>query len=189
MNKTLLLNLVAGVALLTFCLMADARENKPMTAQHKLDNAYFAMGCFWKTQYVFSKIPGVVATKAGYTGGKTENPSYERVCTHGTGHAEAVKVVYDPSKVSYKQLLDAFWSHHDPTTRDRQGFDIGNQYRSAIFFENADQQHLAQASKADQDSTKRFRNPIVTEILPAGHFYDAENYHQDYFVKHGAVCN
>ncbi len=154
-----------------------------------VENAYFAAGCFWKVQYIFSKVPGVIATKAGYTGGKTENPNYGQVCSHTTGHAETVRVEFDPKKVSYKKLLEVFWSHHDPTTLNRQGPDIGDQYRSEVFYANAAQKEEAQNYLAELQKSRKFSSPIVTKLEPIGQFYDAEEYHQDYFKKHGQSCD
>ncbi|RMF10606.1 MAG: peptide-methionine (S)-S-oxide reductase, partial [Alphaproteobacteria bacterium] len=134
--------------------------------------------------------PGVRDVIVGYTGGTTENPSYEEVCTGRTGHAEAVLVTYDPADVSYDDLLEVFWTHHDPTTLNRQGPDVGTQYRSAIFYHDDDQKRRAEASKAAQEAAGRFANPIVTEIVPAGPFYPAEDYHQRYLEKRGlATCH
>ena len=161
----------------------DAGEDHLEGAQH----ATFAAGCFWGVEAAFREIEGVVKTTVGYTGGRTANPTYEQVCSHATGHAEAVDVWFDPEKVTYEQLLEIFWGIHDPTTRDRQGWDIGNQYRSAIFFHDAGQEELAIASRdgAQQSLSK----PIVTEISPAPEFYEAEDYHQRYFEKSGrATC-
>ena len=149
--------------------------------------ATFAAGCFWGLEAAYREIEGVLKTRVGYTGGQTPRPTYEQVCAHGTGHAEAVEVWFDPNKVSYEQLLQTFWRIHDPTTRNRQGFDVGSQYRSAVFVHDADQAALAAASRdREQQTTKR---PIVTEIAPAGAFYEAEEYHQRYFEKQGrAAC-
>ena len=149
--------------------------------------ATFAAGCFWGVEAAFREIEGVVATRVGYTGGSAPDPSYKQVCSGKTGHAEAVQVWFDPDVVSYDELLDTFWSVHNPTTRNRQGWDFGSQYRSAIFFHDPDQERLAIASRDQrQNSVKR---PIVTEIVPASTFYDAEEYHQRYHEKHGgAVC-
>lgn len=162
----------------------DAKELAPQ----KLERAVFALGCFWKSQHVFSKVPGVVRTRVGYSGGKPANPSYEQVCTHTTGHAEVVEVEFDPKKVSYEQLLKIFWSNHDPTTLNRQGVDIGDQYRSAVFYTTPEQ--LLEAIKVRKELTDahKYMRPIVTDIKPAGPFYPAEDYHQDYFKKHGAAC-
>jgi peptide-methionine (S)-S-oxide reductase len=149
--------------------------------------ATFAAGCFWGVEASFREIEGVVQTSVGYTGGMTGDPGYEQVCSGTTGHAEAVDVWFDPAIVSYGDLLDTFWSIHDPTTRDRQGWDFGTQYRSAIFAHDPEQERLAVASRDVRQ--KVVARPIVTEIVPASAFYDAEEYHQRYFEKHGgAVC-
>lgn len=151
----------------------------------KTEQATFAEGCFWGVENTFRKVKGVVDTKVGYTGGHTQNPTYRQVCTDTTGHAEAVLVTYDPSVVSYAELLDTFWSSHDPTTMNRQGPDEGSQYRSAIFFHTPEQEKLAKASLAEVTAMKVFRRPIVTEITQASEFYPAEDYHQLYFAKQG----
>ena len=152
-----------------------------------LERATFAAGCFWGVEAAFREIEGVVTTKVGYTGGSTADPTYEQVCSDTTGHAEAVEVWFDPALVSYDQLLSVFWSIHDPTTRNRQGWDLGSQYRSAVFFHDPDQERTAIESRDEhQPSVSR---PIVTQIASASRFYDAEEYHQRYFEKHGgAVC-
>lgn len=152
-----------------------------------MEKAIFAAGCFWGVEAEFREVPGVTDVAAGYTGGKTANPTYEDVCSGGTGHAEAVEVTYDRSKVSYDSLLDTFWNIHDPTTRNRQGFDFGSQYRSAIFYTTPVQRQAAEASKAALEAAKRFSRPIVTQIEPAGPFYRAEEYHQRYLEKQGRV--
>jgi peptide-methionine (S)-S-oxide reductase len=152
--------------------------------------ATFAAGCFWGVEATFRQLPGVISTRVGYIGGHTKNPTYKDVCTDGTGHAEAVEVQYDPAKVSYDQLLNVFWENHDPTTLDRQGPDWGSQYRSAIFFHTPEQEQLAKASKEAWDKSRRFRNKIVTQIVPAADFYEAEDYHQQYLEKRGlASCH
>ena len=149
--------------------------------------ATFAAGCFWGVEASFREVEGVVQTAVGYTGGTTVDPGYEQVCSGRTGHAEAVEVWFDPAIVSYGELLDTFWSIHDPTTRDRQGWDFGTQYRSAIFAHDAEQERLAVTSRDERQ--KLVARPIVTEIVSASAFYDAEEYHQRYFEKHGgAVC-
>jgi len=148
-----------------------------------MQKATFAAGCFWGVEATFRKVDGVVETTVGYTGGETADPSYEEVCGGRTGHAEAVELAFDPSRVSYDELLDMFWALHDPTTKDRQGPDVGSQYRSAIFFHDAEQEAAATASKARLAQSGRFRKPIVTEIAPAGPFYRAEDYHQQYVEK------
>lgn len=151
------------------------------------DSATFAAGCFWGVEAAFWQIPGVTSTEVGYTGGERANPTYEDVCTGATGHAEAVRVEFDPGVVTYDQLLDHFWQLHDPTQLNRQGPDRGTQYRSAIFFKDPEQQAVAEASKAS--AQRRFDDPIATEVAPASEFYRAEEYHQRYFEKTGqASC-
>jgi peptide-methionine (S)-S-oxide reductase len=152
--------------------------------------ATFAAGCFWGVEATFRQLPGVIATRAGYIGGNTEKPTYKDVCADDTGHAEAVEIEYDPTKISYDQLLNVFWDNHDPTTLNRQGPDSGSQYRSAIFFHSPEQETLAKASRDSLDNSGRFRNKIVTEIVPAPTFYEAEEYHQQYLEKRGlASCH
>ena len=147
--------------------------------------ATFGAGCFWHVEDLLSKTRGVKSTKVGYIGGRSSNPTYEEVCTDKTGHAEAVEVEYDPDEISYEELLSVFWSNHNPTTLNRQGPDIGVQYRSAIFYHNDEQKEIAKRSKQTLDKSGQFENPIVTEILPTCAFYKAEEYHQKYFKKHG----
>jgi len=150
------------------------------------EQATFAAGCFWGVEEAFRQIEGVTDTAVGYMGGSLENPSYRDVCSDATGHAEVLQVTFDPQRVSYDHLLDLFWSIHDPTTLDRQGPDVGRQYRSAVFFHSAEQESKARASKAKQEKSGRFRRPIVTEITPASAFWRAEEYHQRYLEKRGA---
>ena len=150
-----------------------------------MEKATFAAGCFWGVEETFRQIPGVLETMVGYLGGHTANPTYKDVCTDETGHAEVVQVTFDPSKVSYEKLLDVFWSAHDPTTLNRQGPDIGTQYRSAIFFHSPEQERRARASKEKMEASGKFRREIVTEITPASTFYPAEEYHQKYLAKRG----
>lgn len=152
-----------------------------------MSKATFAAGCFWGVEALFRQLPGVASTRVGYTGGNSPNPTYEDVCTDRTGHAEAVEVEFDPGKIGYNQLLDAFWENHDPTTPNRQGPDFGSQYRSAIFFHSPEQEAAAKASKAALEKSGRYRKPIVTEIVPATTFYQAEDYHQQYLEKRGAA--
>ena len=155
-----------------------------------MEKAIFAAGCFWGVEAAFRQVPGVTATAVGYTGGRTKNPTYEAVCSDETGHAEAVEVEFDPSRVSYDKLLEVFWENHDPTTPDRQGPDVGSQYRSAIFFRSPEQQAAAEASKARLSKSGAFKHPIVTEISPASEFYLAEDYHQQDLQKRGlASCH
>lgn len=146
--------------------------------------ATFAAGCFWGVEADFRNVPGVVDTLVGYTGGHTEDPTYEQVCTHTTGHAEAVQVTFDPDVISYAQLVRAFFELHDPTTLNRQGPDVGSQYRSAIFYHDEAQKETAEAVKAELDHSEKYRCPIMTEITPAEPFYVAEKYHQRYYEKH-----
>ncbi len=152
------------------------------------EHATFGAGCFWGVEATFRGIPGVTATAVGYMGGTFPEPTYEKVCTGTTNHAEVVQVEYDSARVSYEQLLEAFWSCHDPTTPNRQGPDVGTQYRSVIFTHTPAQAAAAQQSKAAQERNGTFSRPIVTEISPAGIFYRAEEYHQRYAEKHGLVC-
>jgi peptide-methionine (S)-S-oxide reductase len=152
--------------------------------------AIFAAGCFWGVEARFRQISGVISTRVGYTGGQTTNPTYKDVCTDRTGHAEAVEVEYDPAKVSYNQLLKVFWENHDPTQVNRQGPDWGTQYRSAIFFTTPEQEVQAKASKALLEQSGAYGKPIATQIVPAGPFYEAEDYHQQYLEKRGlASCH
>lgn len=147
--------------------------------------ATFGAGCFWGVEEAFRQLDGVIDTAVGYEGGSVENPSYKQVCTDLTGHAEVVQVEYDPARVSYEQLLDLFWANHDPTQLNRQGPDIGTQYRSTIFYHTPEQQAAAEASKQQLEASGRYRRPIVTQIVPAETFYRAEEYHQQYLAKRG----
>jgi peptide-methionine (S)-S-oxide reductase len=147
--------------------------------------ATFGAGCFWGVEEAFRRMKGVTGTAEGYLGGTLTNPSYQQVCTGRTGHAEVVEVEYDPVQVSYEDLLEVFWESHDPTTLNRQGPDVGTQYRSAIFFHTPEQEAAARASMQAQQASGRFRRPIVTEITPATPFYRAEEYHQQYLAKRG----
>jgi methionine-S-sulfoxide reductase len=158
---------------------------KPVQNKAALQTATFAAGCFWGVEEAFRTLPGVVSTKVGYTGGTLRNPTYEDVSTHTTGHAEAVEIEFDPSKISYEQLLDVFWKIHDPTTVDRQGPDVGSQYRSAIFFHDKKQGTAAIASKEKLEKSGIYKGKIVTQIVPAPEFYLAEDYHQQYLKKRG----
>jgi peptide-methionine (S)-S-oxide reductase len=159
------------------------REVQVTTVSEKLQKADFAAGCFWHVEEAFRHIPGVVSTAVGYEGGRTENPDYKEVCTDRTGHAETVQVTYDPAKVSYEDLLNVFWEHHDPTTPNRQGPDFGTQYRSAVFYHNKEQEEAARASKEKLQRSGKYKKPIVTEIVPASRFWRAEEYHQQYLEK------
>lgn len=147
--------------------------------------ATLAAGCFWGVEETFRTTEGVTATSVGYTGGTTENPTYEQVCTGLTGHAEAVLVDFDPDTISFEQVLEIFWACHDPTQLNRQGPDVGTQYRTAIFFHDADQERIARDSLARAQASGKFRREIVTQITPAPAYYPAEDYHQQYFAKRG----
>ncbi len=157
------------------------------TGHCEMDTSYkkatFAAGCFWGVEKVFGQVPGVVETAVGYTGGTKAKPTYEEVCRGLTGHAEAIEVVYDPAKVSYDELLVTFWQYHDPTTPNRQGPDVGTQYRSEIFYHDADQKAAAEKSKDILAKSGIFKKPVVTEIAPAKEFWRAEEYHQKYLKK------
>jgi peptide-methionine (S)-S-oxide reductase len=148
-----------------------------------MEKATFGAGCFWGVEEAFRQLKGVASTAVGYEGGATDRPSYRDVCTDETGHAEVVEVTYDPKLISYDHLLDLFWKSHNPTTLNRQGPDVGSQYRSAIFFHSPEQEKTAKASK--EKAQKNFRNPIVTQVVPAETFWKAEDYHQQYLAKRG----
>jgi len=154
------------------------------------EKATFGAGCFWGVEAAFRQIPDVVSTAVGYEGGKMENPTYQDVCTDRTGHAEVVEVEFDPAKVSYDDLLNIFWENHNPTTRNRQGPDIGTQYRSVIFYHSPEQKKAAELSRDTLEKSGKYKSPIVTEIVPAQTFYRAEEYHQQYLEKRGlASCH
>ncbi len=166
---------------LWLALVASAAGQGPSPAPPTTATAIFAGGCFWCVEADFDKVAGVISTTSGYIGGRTANPSYESVSRGGTGHAEAVEIVYDPAKVSYEKLVDVFWHNVDPLVKDRQFCDHGDQYRSAIFYRGDDQRRVAEASKVAVQA--RFKQPVQTEIVAAGPFYKAEDYHQDYYLK------
>jgi peptide methionine sulfoxide reductase msrA/msrB len=166
-------------------LFDQGTKKAAATSKEMTQVATFAAGCFWGVEYAFRKIPGVLKTTVGYTGGTVKNPSYQEVCSHKTGHAEAVQIEFDPSKVSYEKLLENFWDIHDPTTMDRQGPDVGSNYRSAIFFNSPEQEKEALALKEKLGKGWKFKRPIVTQIVPASEFYKAEDYHQQYLEKRG----
>ncbi len=169
--------------LLVLCMLSAtgcfARGNK------KMEQATFGAGCFWGVEDAFMKLPGVVSTAVGYSGGKTENPTYKEVCTDTTGHAEVLHLDFDPNVTNYETLLNFFFKIHDPTTLNRQGPDYGSQYRSVVFYHNEKQKELAEAKKAELNKAGKFTRPIVTQIAPFAKFYRAEEYHQKYFQKHG----
>ncbi|MCF6149407.1 MAG: peptide-methionine (S)-S-oxide reductase MsrA [Candidatus Kuenenia sp.] len=156
---------------------------------NKYEKAIFAGGCFWCMQHPFDQLGGVVSTTVGYTGGNVENPTYEEVCSGKTGHAEAIEILYNPSRISYSELLEVFWRNIDPTAVNRQFADVGSQYRTAIFYHTEEQKKLAEASKKELEKSGKFNRPIVTEIVPSSAFYKAEEYHQKYYEKNPARYN
>jgi len=183
MRKRYGLAVAAAILGVLWLRSGSSAQDKPAAAGPHLAKATFAGGCFWCMEPPFDKLNGVVSTTSGYTGGSKTDPTYEEVSSGGTGHAESVEVLYDPSKVSYEQLLDVFWRNVDPTVRNRQFCDVGEQYRTAIFTHDETQKRLAEASKAALEKSRPFKEGIVTEIVPAGRFYPAEEYHQDYYKK------
>jgi peptide-methionine (S)-S-oxide reductase len=189
-----------SLTMMMSCAQAENRNNENNTMSNtdntiidgtKTDTATFGTGCFWCTEAIFQQLEGVVSATSGYSGGQVKNPTYKEVCEGTTGHAEVIQVVYEPSKISFEELLKAFWESHDPTTLNRQGNDVGPQYRSVIFYHNAEQKEKAEKYKAELDKSGAFAKPIVTEISPFTVFYKAENYHQDYYNLNGSqpYCN
>jgi peptide-methionine (S)-S-oxide reductase len=168
---------------MTSSLTASTTEETTL----RTDTATFGTGCFWCTEAIFQQLEGVLKVSSGYSGGHVKNPTYKEVCEGTTGHAECVEIVYDPQKISFDELLEVFWQTHDPTTLNRQGNDVGTQYRSAIFYHNADQKAKAEKYKAELDKSGAWDKHIVTEITPASEFYVAENYHQDYYNNNGSA--
>jgi peptide-methionine (S)-S-oxide reductase len=183
MSMKMWLKIVLVVAVIGFLFTAYAQKGaeKKTNSDQSLATATFAGGCFWCMEPPYDKLDGVISTTSGYTGGRKKNPTYEEVSGGTTGHAEAVQVAYDPTKVSYEKLLEVFWQNIDPFTPNAQFCDHGSQYRSAIFYHNEEQKRAAEASKQKLEKSGRFTQPIVTEIVPAGEFYPAEDYHQDYY--------
>ncbi len=193
--------LAAGVVLVALLAVVatTCREKNAMNAKRQpysdkpppgREFALFAAGCFWGVEETFRQVAGVTATTVGYSGGRTANPTYEDVCSHTTGHAETVRVEFDPAVVSYPHLLEVFWNSHDPTQRNRQGPDVGDQYRSAIFYLSGQQKAAAEASRDALEQSGHFSRPIATILEPAGRFWPAEEYHQQYLEKHGlASCH
>lgn len=174
--------------------MAEAQPNIAPGTKHELqpgwEKATFGAGCFWGVEATFRRTKGVKSTAVGYEGGSMKNPTYKDVCTDRTGHAEVVEVIYDPKEVSYEDLLNIFWENHDPTTLNRQGPDVGTQYRSVVFYHSPEQKEKALASKNEMDGSGKFRRPIVTQVVEAEPFYAAEDYHQQYLEKRGlASCH
>ena len=184
-----------GLTTLFGCKQAQINETKSnaLTASFTnefdmaTDTATLGNGCFWCTEAIFQQLKGVHKVESGYSGGHVENPSYKEVCEGTTGHAEAIQIVYDPAQITFDELLEVFWQTHDPTTLNRQGNDVGPQYRSVVFYHNEEQKKKAEEYKAKLNESKAFDNPIVTEISPASKFYVAENYHQDYYSQNGSA--
>lgn len=170
---------------IAFLFLILLTMNEANAQKQKLQKATFGMGCFWCTEAIFQRINGVVSVTSGYEGGDIPNPTYEDVCTGETNHAEVLEISFDPAKISFEELLEIFWKSHDPTTLNRQGADVGTQYRSVIFYHSEEQKQIATKYKEELNKTKAFDNPIVTAIDKASTFYVAENYHQDYFIKNG----
>jgi peptide-methionine (S)-S-oxide reductase len=164
----------------------SSETNISLPAGVQTDTATFGNGCFWCTEAIFQNLDGVLKVTSGYSGGTVDNPTYKEVCEGTTGHAEVIQIVYDPSKITFDELLQAFWQSHDPTTLNRQGNDVGPQYRSVIFYHDAEQKEKAEKYKQELDKSKAYDNPIVTEISPFSKFYVAENYHQDYYNNNGS---
>lgn len=169
----------------TTTMTMDNNHNTTIPYSGKTDTATLANGCFWCTEAIFEELDGVISAVSGYMGGQTANPTYKEVCSGETGHAECLQIVYDPGKISFDELLEVFWQTHDPTTLNRQGADVGTQYRSAVFYHNDEQKQKAEKYKAELDKSGAFNNPIVTEITAASKFYPAENYHQQYYELNG----
>jgi len=188
--RTLVIMIVLSTMILTTTMMPAEAENNEKPG-NETDTATLASGCFWCTEAVFQELDGVISVMSGYTGGHVKNPAYREVCDGTTGHAEAVRVIYDPTRISYIQLLEVFFQTHDPTSLNRQGADIGTQYRSAIFYHNEQQRLEAEKTVKALDESAAWDEPIVTEITEAGPFYPAEDYHQDYFNNNRTApyCN
>jgi peptide-methionine (S)-S-oxide reductase len=167
--------------------MTDQQTSNKPSAAGQLQTATFGNGCFWCTEAIFQQVEGVVSVQSGYSGGANPNPTYKEVCEGNTGHAECLNITYDPAKVSFDDLLEIFWQTHDPTTLNRQGNDVGTQYRSVIFYHNDQQKQVAEKYKAALDKSGAFKNPIVTTLEPFTEFYVAENYHQNYYNENGTA--
>jgi peptide-methionine (S)-S-oxide reductase len=189
MNKRIHFSLLAFLLGFVVILNAQSPGKEPVkrkqTKEIKMETAIFAAGCFWGVEADFQKLKGVISTEVGYTGGHTQDPTYQQVCTDTTGHAEAIRLTYDPAVISYDDLLKVFWENHNPTTPGRQGPDVGSQYRSAVFYTTPEQQKAALASREKLDRSHKYSQPIVTEITKAGEFYRAEEHHQQYYRKKG----
>ena len=188
--KLSITTLVIGMVHLTSCAQPEKKDKmttplatskQEIASPATTDTATFANGCFWCTEAIFEQLDGVISATSGYTDGHVKNPTYKQVCTGETGHAECLQIVYDPKKISFDELLEVFWETHDPTTLNRQGNDVGTQYRSGIYYHNEEQKQKAEKYKVELDKSGAFNKPIVTEVKPFSIFYPAENYHQEYF--------
>lgn len=191
MHKTVLVLFVMMTALhFNSCAQKETNryisEEETMGTETKIDTATFGAGCFWCVEAIFQQVRGVINAESGYSGGSVENPTYSEVCTGTTGHAEVCRVTYDPSVVTYRELLEVFWQTHDPTTLNRQGADVGSQYRSVIFYHNDEQLKQAEETKAKLTAEHIWENPVVTEIVPFRTFYKAEDYHQEYYDQNAS---
>jgi len=186
MLSALLFSAISLVSCNSSSSQKTAMTEEIIPAGLKTDTATFGTGCFWCTEAVFQELKGVLKVTSGYSGGSVKNPSYEDVCSGTTGHAECLQIIYDPKVISFDELLEVFWEAHDPTTLNRQGNDVGTQYRSVIFYHDAEQKRKSEEYKSKLDKSGAYNNPIVTEITPFTRFYAAENYHQDYYRLHGS---
>jgi len=186
MLSTILLTVFSIASCYSSTSQKTIMSDETIPAGIKTDTATFATGCFWCTEAIFQELKGVLKVTSGYSGGTVKNPSYEEVCSGITGHAECLNIIYDPKQISYDELLEVFWESHDPTSLNRQGNDVGTQYRSAVFYHDAAQKEKAEQYKAKLDKSGAYDKPIVTEITAFNNFYPAENYHQDYYRLHGS---
>ena len=184
-NLIILLGVVPVImaAIIAGCSTSSGDSSPLAPAAGKLEKATFAGGCFWCMEHPFDSLPGVLSVTPGYTGGTKKDPTYEEVSAGGTGHAESIRIIYDPARIGYAKLLQVYWHNIDPTVKDRQFCDVGHQYRSAIFYHNGEQRRLGEESKAALEKSNPFKGGIMTEITPAGEFYPAEEYHQHYYRK------
>lgn len=177
------LGIVLAVGVTARAATGETMSEEKKEAAPNREIATFGAGCFWCVEAVFERLPGVISVVSGYQGGQKKNPTYQDVCSGDTGHAEVVRIEFDPSVIPYEKLLDTFWTAHDPTQLNRQGADVGTQYRSVIFYHSDEQKAKAEASKAAADASGKFKRPIMTQIVSASEFYEAEGYHQDYYRK------
>ena len=183
-RKRFVVLIIISISIFAFTFHNNKNEEGNLLMNdNKLEKATLGSGCFWCTEAIFEKLKGVESAVSGYSGGQTQNPTYKEVCSGETGHAEVIQVTFDPSAISYSELLEIFWKFHDPTTLNRQGNDVGTQYRSVIFYHNEEQKKIAESFKSKLEESKVFKDPIVTEITKFDKFYVAENYHQDYYEQ------